>query len=1138
MDLERDIIQQQVYPRLNKLARQHGQSISFCDLRWGIDTSLLESESGSRKVLDVCLDEIDRCQPPMVVILGYRYGWIPSASLVQATAQRYSLELDDLEKSVTALEIEYGALAGPARLNNTLFYFREITGMPPADFLPEDDAHTARLEALKSRIRRLTGGRVRTYTLGWEQDGFTGGDVFADILCRDLEQILQPQWAQYDAMTPFQRELQTHENYLLEKAEAFRARQALAAQVLQSIRAGQTLTILSGPVGSGKSTLLSHIACQLQHEGWHAFTLFSNLTTQTGTAIELLKLTVAYLEQELGLEPFTQQTRQEQNLGSADLDQLKTLVGTEDHTQQFGTKQWQQRLDQLCTLYSKSGRKLVILVDAVDQLFPDVSRDELVFLPSALGKNVRFVMTCLPQINVKGNPVIPIEPIDQQDKEQVILGILQSHNRELSRQVIEAMISLPGSDNPLYLSFLVQRLMMMNKQDFDAIRSQGDGMDAIIDHQLSLLGTCPHQLDAMSVALMDTAAQRIGSSMVGDVLNFLALAPHGLRSNDLAALLGDTFNMLDFAHFISYMNDCFVIRSDGRYDFSHKSIREGLLSRCENQTELHRKLLAHFIALDPEDDVRRQEIVYHCIYADDKAYFVEYIQDRMWEDEAAIDYAAKITYAANLRDNGQWLCQVLEQGISLGAKRYLVQFIYKFYDRQTSTRAGELDMQFRIHLRNYKLSNAIGKADQSRRNWQAAGYALEALADVKEAMGTESDILFAQTCRKEQLKVAETLHKLFDDNRSARFLARAHERLAANMQLSEDENVSQTREHLAQALALRQRLIESDGDEIERDDLGKLYLKLAKNYSGWFHRDDKLALEYTQKARAIYQELYDTTGKTSYLTQLAAIYANLAKLDDDSECHEQRKDDETAILPQEEWFQKQLRTLETVLQLENTILHRQLLAAAYLNYVQVWFIQERPDSFAYCQKAEGLYRSIVRERGTVDDLRNLSQALYAAYQYFPENEKNPAGMHALLEEAISIRQDLYEKLQTPADKDFLATLYHSRSFIWEDPAQRDADQEKAKSLGYVYKGKVYSEVLEILRHMDKEYVNLIPKDVVLFLYDQCDLEYDFRMTKSIIEQEFSPYTLVILRTLVEGFWKNENFTLGDVRLNKIFGKIN
>lgn len=1135
MDLERDIIQQQVHPRLNKLARQHGQTISFCDLRWGIDTSLLESESGSRKVLDVCLDEIDRCQPPMVVILGYRYGWIPSEPLVQATAQRYALVLDDLEKSVTALEIEYGALANPTRLSNTLFYFREITGMPPADYLAEDAAHALRLENLKSRIRRLTGDRIRTYSLQWEEGGFTGGDVFADMLCRDLEQMLQPQWAQYDAMTPFQRELQTHKNYLREKANAFRARQALAQQVLENIRNGQTLTILSGPVGCGKSTLLSYIASQLQQAGWNTFALFSNLTTQTGTATELLKLTVSYLEQELHMVPFANQTQKEKNLGDSDLDQLKNLVGEEDRAQQFGTRQWQQRLDQLCTLYSKSGKKLVILIDAVDQLFPDEARDELVFLSSALGANVRFVMTCLPQVNVMGNAVIPIPPIGHDDKEQVILGILQSHNRELSRQVVETMIALPGSDNPLYLSFLVQRLMMMNKQDFDAIRSHGDGMEAITRHQLSVLETCPHQLDAMSVALMGTAAQRIGSTMVPDALNFLALAPHGLRPSDLASLLGDAFNMLDFAHFISYMNDCFVIRNDGRYDFSHKSIREGLLDRCENHAELHQKLLAHFVALDSEDDVRRQEIIYHCIHADDKAYFVEYIQDKMWEDEAAIDYAAKVTYAAALRDDGQWLCQVLEQGESLGAKRYLAQFIYKFYDRQTSTRAGELNTQFRIHLRNYNLVHAIAKTNQARRDWESVGYALEALADVRETMGTEKDILYAQTCRKEQLKVAVELHKLFDDDLSTRYLARAHERLAANMQLSENEDVAQTRDHLTKALVLRQRLAETSNKERDRDDLGKLYLKLAKNYSGWFHGDEKLALEYTQNARELYQSLYDTTGKTQYLTQLAAVYALLAKNDDYSAWYQQNTVEENLVPPQGEWYQKQLHALQTVLQQENTILHRQLLAAAYLNYAQVWLFLEQAEALAYAKKAVALYSSIARERGTVEDMRNLSQALYAARQRLPDEDL--AGRRVLLQEAIVIRQELYDQLKAPADKEFLATLYYSLSFTREDPADQEADCAKAHALGYIDKSKAYAEVLEVLRHMDKDYVDLIPKEVIMFLYDKCDLGYDFRMTKSLGEEKLSPYAWQILDTLLKGLWKNENFTMGDVRLNKIFGRI-
>jgi hypothetical protein len=70
MHFERDAIQEIALPALRAEAMKYGESVSFCDLRWGINTGDLDSEEGSRKVLDVCLDEIDRCKPPMVVNLG------------------------------------------------------------------------------------------------------------------------------------------------------------------------------------------------------------------------------------------------------------------------------------------------------------------------------------------------------------------------------------------------------------------------------------------------------------------------------------------------------------------------------------------------------------------------------------------------------------------------------------------------------------------------------------------------------------------------------------------------------------------------------------------------------------------------------------------------------------------------------------------------------------------------------------------------------------------------------------------------------------------------------------------------------------------------------------------------------------
>lgn len=57
-----------VIPELN----EYGESVLLCDLRWGVNTEELDGEEGSKKIVSVCLDEIDLCGPYMLVLLGER----------------------------------------------------------------------------------------------------------------------------------------------------------------------------------------------------------------------------------------------------------------------------------------------------------------------------------------------------------------------------------------------------------------------------------------------------------------------------------------------------------------------------------------------------------------------------------------------------------------------------------------------------------------------------------------------------------------------------------------------------------------------------------------------------------------------------------------------------------------------------------------------------------------------------------------------------------------------------------------------------------------------------------------------------------------------------------------------------------
>lgn len=66
--------------------------------------------------------------------------------------------------------------------------------------------------------------------------------------------------------------------------------------------------------------------------------------------------------------------------------------------------------------------------------------------------------------------------------------------------------------------------------------------------------------------------------------------------------------------------------------------------------------------------------------------------------------------------------------------------------------------------------------------------------------------------------------------------------------------------------------------------------------------------------------------------------------------------------------------------------------------------------------------------------------------------------------------------------------------------------------------EAYSEVLEVLRHMNKIYVDKIPKKLIMFFYDNCSLDYEYRMTKPIEEENLKEATIDILALLNLNYW--------------------
>ncbi len=1142
MDLERDVIQEVVHPRINSRARQYGQSVSFCDLRWGIDTSQLESEAGSRKVLDVCLDEIDRCQPPMVVVLGYRYGWIPSPGLVQSTADRYHMQLQDLEKSVTSLEIEYGALSSSARLQNTLFYFREIEGELPADYGPEDGEHAARLEALKQRIRTLTGGRVRSYTLQWQQDGMVGVEHFAQMLEQDLLALLEPQWQAEQARSPLDKEFYIHRAYLQEKARAFRARQSLADRVLADVAAGQQLTVLKGPVGSGKSTLFSHIAVRLEQQGWQVLALFSNLTSQTNTAMEVLQLFVRRLEQLLEQPPFdTAAGGTVQSTG--DTAQLQNAMNMNTTAEAAAEDLWQQRLEELCSLAEQRKTRIVLMLDAVDQLFEDALREKLVFIPNSLGASVRFVLTALPELGTGAAQITEIGPVDDADKRMVVRGILDAHNRELSEGVIAAMLQSAAADNPLYLSFLVQRLLMMNKQDFDSIRTGGDGMAAIDRRQLQVLRQCPQTLQGMSSELMDTAADRVGGDMVRRVLRLLAQAPHGLRVSDLEGVLKAGFNRLDFAHFISYMNDCFVVRSDGRYNFSHKSIRQGLLEQEPDAPQLHRQLLTWFDTLPDDDEVRQQEICHHCIGADDKAYFVGHLMRQPSLRCQTMQYAAKNVQERCRQDEGIWLRELIGTGSNRQETERLLSFVVRPFADLSDQLADDIKTLAGICIIAVvlarKMYEEFGDADAMHLYVDCLGLNAYCFEHMDASTTTE----LALDLRVKQYEVlSNALNADPESPRLQKRYSNTLRRLADCCEKYGHIKRDTIRDFVVEAVNTFRAYFNKNNSWSNGLKMVELYLWGAEKMYGWVGQDLDMAEKCIVVAETYCTKMLEKEEDEDMLRCLAQAQGHKGRMYDargEKELTSKYQKEEVAC------YQKEVELLERLCRLSASIANRVVLANACQRLsgsllhliVEQWsededeLAKQKPEvqqlekeRLYYMHRCVTLYEGVVRERGSVNDLRGLADAYryvidHRAYMTKTDNTQEKI---RLCRQELALREKLYEVLHSDKEKVELGWVYQflSEALKDEDPEQAGLYKKKVEELDIKGEMCAYSEVLEVLRHMEPQYVNMVPKKLIMHLYDRADLEYEFRMTKQIKDEKLSQKALEILAIISNRYWSS------------------
>jgi len=469
MQAERDHLVKFIFPQLRKLCESRGVTWGEVDLRWGVT----DEQAAEGKVLPICLEEIKRCRPYFIGLLGERYGWIPE-TLPADLVEREDWLKEHLQgkTSVTELEILHGVLNEPKMAGHTFFYFRDpayvnsISEKDRKDFTAENAKDAEKLRTLKDKIRH-SEFPVR--------EGYRNPEVLGRAIRRDLTRVINQNWPEGSQPDPLDREATDHEAYAQSRERVYISRQDYFAalnrhamgdaptsfgvppsggspdRVNAELQTSPPLCIL-GESGSGKSALLANWVARYRQAHPDALVLqhYIGATPYSADWAAMLRRLMGEFKRRLGIQQDIPD--QPDALRSAFPNWLYMAAA------------------KVAATPSSPSSKIIIVLDALNQLEDRDGAPDLVWLPPDLPENVRLIVSTLPgrpldEIQKRHWPTLKVELLSADERRQLISEYLAQHAKALNAARVERIAAAPPSANPLYLRVLLDELRLVRTHE-------------------------------------------------------------------------------------------------------------------------------------------------------------------------------------------------------------------------------------------------------------------------------------------------------------------------------------------------------------------------------------------------------------------------------------------------------------------------------------------------------------------------------------------------------------------------------------------------------------------------------------------------------------------------------------------------
>ncbi|MDP4219024.1 MAG: tetratricopeptide repeat protein [Bacteroidota bacterium] len=565
---EREQLVKKVFPQIRALCRERGVEFTEIDLRWGIT----DEEAHSGRTVRICLEEIDKCRPYFLGIIGSRYGWIPGSNVLELDEQLYKdypwiAEYGRQNKSITEMEFSHGAIL-PGNKNHAFIYEQSIDRS-------EDNAIP--IAALRSQV---VAAGVPHYT-------FTSPQELGEQVLRDLTSVLDRDWPQKKEMTPAERERLAHEAFARNRTHSYIANPEYSERFEKFVAGDESPLILWGKSGFGKSALMAHVTSEYKHHHPEVFIIrhFVGATAGASSSDDVMRHIMLEIKEHYELTDELPQTNLQEELPL-----------------------WLGKI--------REGEKLVLAIDAVNQLTG--IGNEMHWLPEFIPANVRLIVSTTPelpleQLRKRNWQEMEILPLSRAQRKRITEEFLARYHKKLSHEQLEMIGRENKLESPLFLRTILEELRIF-------------GIYEAVDMHLAsyLASESEEELFQTVLARME---QDHGVETVQSIMKAIWASRFGLSETELLGITG--LSRLALSQFLIAL-EFHLMKRGGLYTFFHNYLRQAVEGRYlgkENaKYKMHRHLAAYF-SNEPYDGRRRDEEPWQWQQAEDSEKFKNCITD-------------------------------------------------------------------------------------------------------------------------------------------------------------------------------------------------------------------------------------------------------------------------------------------------------------------------------------------------------------------------------------------------------------------------------------------------------------------------------------------------------------------------------